>query len=137
MKYQSNKWSLSNPTHESKTEISNDRQCSNTLNTPMTCNSQLRCKLCPINNIAINNKKNLYIDKNEYLQTKTNKKKDRMFVHTLKLKWHIVPNVARNTLQWDEEPKSAKSKASPKLEHQNTCQKLTAIFSLKDQTSNG
>ena len=65
VKYQSNKWSLSNPTHESKTEISNDRQCSNRLNTPMTCNPQLRCKLCPINNIVINNKKNLYTDKNK------------------------------------------------------------------------
>ena len=58
-----------------------------------------------------------------------------MFVHTSKLKWHIVPNVVRNTLQWDEEPKSAKSKASAKLEHQNTCQKLTAIFFSQAQTS--
>ena len=41
VKYQSNKWSLSNPTHESKTWISNDMQCSNKLNTPMTCNPQL------------------------------------------------------------------------------------------------
>ena len=60
-----------------------------------------------------------------------------MFVHTPKLKWHIVPNVAENTLQWDEEPKSAKSKASPKLEHQNTCQKTNSNLFLKDQTSNG
>jgi hypothetical protein len=34
---------------------------------------------------------------------KTNKKTDRMFVHTPKLKCHIVPNVARYILQWDEE----------------------------------
>jgi hypothetical protein len=44
VKYQLNKRSLSNPTHESKTVISNDRQCSNKLNKPMTCNLQLRCK---------------------------------------------------------------------------------------------
>jgi hypothetical protein len=44
VKYQLNKRSLSNPTHESKTVISNDRQCSNKLNKPMTCNPQLRCK---------------------------------------------------------------------------------------------
>jgi hypothetical protein len=36
--------------------------------------------------------------------------------------------MARNTLQWDEEPKRAKAKVSPELEHQNTCQRLTAIF---------
>jgi hypothetical protein len=38
------KTNVSNPTHESKTGISNDMQCSNSLNKPMTCNSQLRCK---------------------------------------------------------------------------------------------
>jgi hypothetical protein len=42
-----------------------------------------------------------------------------------------VPNVARNTIQWDEEPKCAKAKVSPELEHQNTCKKLTSIFSHK------
>ena len=139
VKYQSNKWSLFNPTHESKTRISNDMQCSNKLNTPMTCNPQLWCESCPINNITTN-KKNIYIyiDKNKYIQTKaikttnkTNKQTDKMFVHTPKLKWHIVPNVARNTIQWDEEPKCAKPKTSPKLEHQDTYQKLTAIFSHK------
>jgi hypothetical protein len=36
--------------------------------------------------------------------------------------------VARNTLQWDEKPKHAKAKAYPELEHQNICQRLTAIF---------
>jgi hypothetical protein len=44
VKFQSDKWSLSNPTHESKIGISNDRQPSNKLNKPMTCNPQLRCK---------------------------------------------------------------------------------------------
>jgi hypothetical protein len=66
VKYRSNKWGLSNPTHESKIGISNDRQCSKTLNIPMTCIPQLRCKLCPIKNIAINKKKKFYI------QAKTN-----------------------------------------------------------------
>jgi hypothetical protein len=37
----SNTWSLSNPTYESNTRISNDMQCSNKLNIPMTCNLQL------------------------------------------------------------------------------------------------
>jgi hypothetical protein len=37
--------------------------------------------------------------------------------------------VARNTLQRDEEPTCAKAKASLELEHQNTWQKLTVIFS--------
>jgi hypothetical protein len=46
----------------------------------------------------------LYTCKNKTKQVhKTNKKTDRMFVHTPKLKCHIVPNVVRNTLQWDEE----------------------------------
>jgi hypothetical protein len=35
--------------------------------------------------------------------------------------------VARNTIEWDEEPKYAKAKASLELEHQNTSKKLTAI----------
>ena len=78
VKYQSNKWSLSNPTHESKTGISNDMQYSNKLNTPMTHNTQLGWKSCPIKNIATNKKKKIYT------QTKTNKKTDRMFVHTPK-----------------------------------------------------
>ena len=38
---QSNVWSLSNPTCDLNTKISNDMQCSNKLNTPMTCNPQL------------------------------------------------------------------------------------------------
>ena len=104
VKYQSNKLSLSNPTHESKIRISNDMQCSNKLNTPMTRNPQLWCKSCPINNIATKEKN--YIDKN--------KQTDRIFVHTPKLKWHIVSNVARNTLQWDEEPKCAKGQGVPR-----------------------
>jgi hypothetical protein len=74
VKYQSNKWSLSNPTHESKTGIFNDRQCSNKLNTPMTCNPQLRYKLCPINNIATNKKKN-FIYKQKQIYTYKNKTK--------------------------------------------------------------
>ena len=41
VKYRSNKWSLSNPTHELKIGISNDMQCSNKLNTSMTCNPLL------------------------------------------------------------------------------------------------
>jgi hypothetical protein len=95
VKYQSNKWSLSNPTQESKTVISNDRQCSNKLNKPMTCNPQLRCKLYPINNIATKKKKfyiqtkaDIYRQKqNKTKQVhKTNKKTDKMFVHTPKLK---------------------------------------------------
>ena len=63
MKYESNKWSLFNPTHESETGISNDMQCSNKLNISMTCNPQLWCTSCPINNIA----------KQNFLYTKTNK----------------------------------------------------------------
>jgi hypothetical protein len=75
VKYQSNKWSLSNPTHESKIGISNDMQCSNKLNTPITCNPQLQCKLCPINNIATNKKFYIQIKTNIYRQkqNKTNK----------------------------------------------------------------
>ena len=55
---------VSNLTHESKIGISNDMQCSNKLNTPMTHNLQLWCKSCPINNIATNkNKFFIYIQK--------------------------------------------------------------------------
>jgi hypothetical protein len=70
VKYRSNKWSLSNPTHESKIGISNDMQCSNKLNTPMTYNPQLRCKLYPISNIATIKKKKIYI----HTKTKQNNK---------------------------------------------------------------
>jgi hypothetical protein len=65
----------------------------------MTCNLQLRCKLCPINNIAIKRKKKIiykqkqiYTDKNKTKQNKTKQvnkqtnKTDKMFVHTPKLK---------------------------------------------------
>ena len=73
-KNESNKWSLSNPIHESKTQISNDMQCSNKLNTPMTCNPQLWCKLCPINNITTNKNKNIfYIQKKQIYTNKNNK----------------------------------------------------------------
>ena len=80
VKYQSNKWSLSNPTHESKTGISNDRLCSNTLNTPMACNTQLRCKLCPINNTQQQTKRKKF-----NIQTKTKQNKtDKVFVHSVR-----------------------------------------------------
>jgi hypothetical protein len=82
-----------------KTVISNDRQCSNKLNKPMTCNPQLRCKLCPINNIAtkkifyIQTKTDIYRQKqNKTKQNKTKQvnkqtnKTDKVFVHTPKLK---------------------------------------------------
>jgi hypothetical protein len=59
-----------------------------------------------------NNLKNIKI-KNFIQTTKTNKK--NKCVCTPKLKWHIVSNVARNTIPWDEESKCAKAKASPKL----------------------
>ena len=38
-----------------------------------------------------------FTDKN-----KQNKQKESVFFYTPKLKWHIVPNVARNTIPWDE-----------------------------------
>jgi hypothetical protein len=78
VEYQSNKWSFSNPTHESKIGISNDMQCSNKLKTPMTCNPQLRCKLYPISNIAIIKKKKFYIHtKTHIYRQKQNKTRNK------------------------------------------------------------
>ena len=71
VKNKSNTWCFFNPKHELKICIYNDMQCSNKLNTPMTCHPQLWYKLCPINNITKNkNNKILYTDKNKYIQTK-------------------------------------------------------------------
>ena len=77
VKNESNKWSLSNPTHKSKTGISNDMQCSNKLNTPMTCNPQSRYKLCPINNIATNKNKNIFYIQKKQIYTDKNKQNNK------------------------------------------------------------
>jgi hypothetical protein len=76
--------------------ISNDMQCSNKLNIPMTYNPQLQFKMYPINNIATNkNKKKFIYRKNIYIyiyiyrqkQSKQPLKQTNiMFVHTPKLK---------------------------------------------------
>jgi hypothetical protein len=44
--------------------------------------------------------------------------------------------MTRNTIPWDEEPKCAKAKASPELEHQNTPTTNSNIF-LDEQTLKG
>jgi hypothetical protein len=124
VKNQSNKWSLSNPTHESNTGISNDMQCSNKLNIPMTCNPQLWCNSCSIKNIAI-----LFFI---LAQTNTNNQIKWQKCLPPKLKWHIVLNVSINTIPRELCKSGIKQEnAPPKLEWQTLDLKNTTTKTYK------
>ena len=108
-------------------------QCSNKLNTPMTFNPQLRCKLRPLNNIGtkIKNKKFIYRQKQTKQQIKQTNKQTECLSTPPNLNDTLSPMWQEIQYSGMRKSKCAKAKGSPELEHQNTYQKLTAIFSHK------